>query len=256
MGPLNSMVRGLLDQRGYGNQFESASLLSKRFSQSHQSPNFHSSQLTSPHLSSSHLSSSHLSSSHLSSSQLSSPNLSSLLHGSSIAELAGANGLNVPVSNNLVSNGLGGLNSSGLNPYEKWSNGSDSLFGLTPTPQPSQDAFKVCYFTLSCLFYTENNDLKMESKILFQDRLSISQPPSDMIDLTSKFMSSTNLSPSSPMTSVSPLYPPKSQIKRQKMIYHCKFGEFGILEGQFTEPSGVAVNAQNDIIVADTNNHR
>lgn len=25
---------------------------------------------------------------------------------------------------------------------------------------------------------------------------------------------------------------------------------------QFTEPSGVAVSAQNDIIVADTNNHR
>nr|5EX7_A Chain A, Brain tumor protein [Drosophila melanogaster] len=46
------------------------------------------------------------------------------------------------------------------------------------------------------------------------------------------------------------------QIKRQKMIYHCKFGEFGVMEGQFTEPSGVAVNAQNDIIVADTNNHR
>ena len=84
----------------------------------------------------------------------------------------------------------------------------------------------------------------------------MSQPPSDMIDLTSKFMSSTNLSPSSLTSSSSPLYPPKSQIKRQKMIYHCKFGEFGILEGQFTEPSGVAVNAQNDIIVADTNNHR
>lgn len=52
------------------------------------------------------------------------------------------------------------------------------------------------------------------------------------------------------------LYPPRSQIKRHKMIYHCKFGEFGIMEGQFTEPSGVAVNAQNDIVVADTNNHR
>ena len=39
------------------------------------------------------------------------------------------------------------------------------------------------------------------------------------------------------------------------MIYHCKFGEFGILEGQFTEPSGVAVT-ENEIIVADTNNHR
>jgi tripartite motif-containing protein 2/3 len=52
------------------------------------------------------------------------------------------------------------------------------------------------------------------------------------------------------------LYPPRSQIKRQKMIYYCKFGEFGVIEGQFTEPSGVAVNCQNDIIVADTNNHR
>lgn len=54
------------------------------------------------------------------------------------------------------------------------------------------------------------------------------------------------------------LYPPssRSQIKRTKMIYHCKFGEFGVMEGEFTEPSGVAVNAQNDIVVADTNNHR
>lgn len=52
------------------------------------------------------------------------------------------------------------------------------------------------------------------------------------------------------------IFPPKCQIRRQKMIYHCKFGEFGVMEGQFTEPSGVAVNAQNDIIVADTNNHR
>lgn len=64
-----------------------------------------------------------------------------------------------------------------------------------------------------------------------------------MLDLTSKLISTA-------------IFPPKSQIKRQKMIYHCKFGEFGVMEGQFTEPSGVAVNAQNDIIVADTNNHR
>lgn len=68
-------------------------------------------------------------------------------------------------------------------------------------------------------------------------------PSAAMIDLTAKLMSSS-------------MFPPKSQIKRQKMIYHCKFGEFGVMEGQFTEPSGVAVNAQNDIIVADTNNHR
>lgn len=58
------------------------------------------------------------------------------------------------------------------------------------------------------------------------------------------------------LTSMGPSYPPKSQIRRQKMIYHQRFGEFGMREGQFTEPSGVATNAQDDIIVADTNNHR
>ena len=151
----------------------------------------------------------------------SSSQLSSLLSGASIADLA---------------------NSSGLNPYEKWSNGSDSLFGLTgPSSQP--DAFK--------------------------DRIGLGQTASNdsILDLSSKFMSQTCLSspPMPPGTPIqnssvntvnSGLYPLKSQIKRQKMIYHCKFGEFGILEGQFTEPSGVAVNAQNDIIVADTNNHR
>lgn len=45
-------------------------------------------------------------------------------------------------------------------------------------------------------------------------------------------------------------------IKRHKMIYHCKFGEFGTGEAQFTEPSGVSVSGNNEIVVADTNNHR
>lgn len=48
----------------------------------------------------------------------------------------------------------------------------------------------------------------------------------------------------------------KSQLKRQKMIYYCKFGEFGVMEGQFIEFSGVVVNVQNDIIVVDINNYR
>lgn len=74
---------------------------------------------------------------------------------------------------------------------------------------------------------------------------SISPNSTDpLMDLSAKLINSATL------------LPIKSQCKRQKMIYHCKFGEFGVMEGQFTEPSGVAVNAQNDIIVADTNNHR
>ena len=73
------------------------------------------------------------------------------------------------------------------------------------------------------------------------DMISISED--SVTDFTSKWITDN-------------IQPPKSQIQRQKIIYHCKFGEFGNIEGQFTEPSGVAVNAQDDIIVADTNNHR
>lgn len=45
-------------------------------------------------------------------------------------------------------------------------------------------------------------------------------------------------------------------LTRTKMQYHCKFGEYGNDSGQFTEPSGVAVNHLNEILVADANNHR
>lgn len=79
---------------------------------------------------------------------------------------------------------------------------------------------------------------------ILNNGMDIYQPADPLLELTTKLIN-TNLHNSS-----------KPQIKRQKMIYHCKFGEFGNLDGQFTEPSGVAVNAQNDIIVADTNNHR
>ncbi|XP_060532505.1 brain tumor protein [Cylas formicarius] len=122
-----------------------------------------------------------------------------------------------PFESNIISKRFSSANSLGpfsttigdlnLNPYEKWSNGGDSIF--------------------------QNGAV---------DPYALTNHPDPMVDLTSKL-------------SVA-IFPPKSQIKRQKMIYHCKFGEFGVMEGQFTEPSGVAVNAQNDIIVADTNNHR
>lgn len=51
--------------------------------------------------------------------------------------------------------------------------------------------------------------------------------------------------------------PPVSVVHRQKISYHCQFGDSGEGDGQFTEPSGVAVNMINgDILVADANNHR
>jgi len=103
------------------------------------------------------------------------------------------------------------------------------------------------------------------SPLEFLESLSSSVGPSSLSSATgglSDFVSSlTNSIPMStslatPVPSAPIAYPPKAQIRRQKMIYHCKFGEFGILEGQFTEPSGVAVTEDNEIIVADTNNHR
>lgn len=121
-----------------------------------------------------------------------------------------------PFSTSISELSINGMN----NPYEKWSNGgSDPYPGVSVT----------------------NNDHGFQ----LPASVSASSAPVDsVLDLTSKLM---------PTAAIFPL---KSQIKRQKMIYHCKFGEFGVMEGQFTEPSGVAVNAQNDIIVADTNNHR
>lgn len=128
---------------------------------------------------------------------------------------------------------LGDLSTS-LNPYEKWSNGSDKMFD----------------------HHTSDSILELSSKLLtlgHQPSLPSTTVPIGTNPLTSSVngVGSTSVS-----TTVNGGFPPKSQIKRQKMVYHCKFGEFGVLEGQFTEPSGVAVNAQNDIVVADTNNHR
>ena len=155
--------------------------------------------------------------------------LSSLLSGSSIADLANSTGIN--------------------NTYEKWSSGADSLFGGLHSQGPSGNQHDSHGFKerMGMRHPSSSNDGMMELTTKLLSQTAINSPP---------MPPSTPQLQNNPVSHSSALYPPKSQIKRQKMIYHCKFGEFGILEGQFTEPSGVAVNAQNDIIVADTNNHR
>uniref|UniRef100_A0A1A9V9J5 Brain tumor protein n=1 Tax=Glossina austeni TaxID=7395 RepID=A0A1A9V9J5_GLOAU len=136
------------------------------------------------------------------------------------------------------------------NPYEKWSNGgSDNLFTSTTDPFTSAQMLNTVALTNGgavCTSVTSTNVAAVTPSALNALNITSGSGVSSsdsLMDLTSKLH-------------LASIYPPKSQIKRQKMIYHCKFGEFGVMEGQFTEPSGVAVNAQNDIIVADTNNHR
>jgi len=128
------------------------------------------------------------------------------------------------------------------NPYDKWADGSDNLFsGLAVGPSNQLSAP-----------YRNSPTASLQSSfpILGLSSNIHSSSFNSFSGLSPEFTSPTN------MTSVVYPSPAKSHIKRQKMIYHCKFGEFGILEDQFTEPSGVAVNNQNDIIVADTNNHK
>ena len=50
--------------------------------------------------------------------------------------------------------------------------------------------------------------------------------------------------------------PSPIDMNRTQIKYIFKFGEFGMNNGQLTEPSGVAVNCDNDIIIADTDLHR
>jgi len=94
---------------------------------------------------------------------------------------------------------------------------------------------------INAIYFSAQNDFFLDngSDIFSTKSLSSNDP---VLELTSKLIAPLNLK--------------GSTIKRQKMIYHCKFGEFGTGEAQFTEPSGVAVTGNNEIVVADTNNHR
>jgi len=39
-------------------------------------------------------------------------------------------------------------------------------------------------------------------------------------------------------------------------VYRCKFGQLGPGKGQFNSPHGFCLGMDEDIVVADTNNHR
>lgn len=131
-----------------------------------------------------------------------------------------------PLNFSLASNGMD------INPYEYWSN-------APPLPGPS--AVQQQQPPLSSSLPSSNGGGHLNG----QDSIV------DLVDGLSIDGYSTL-----PPHLLLPSRANGSTLKRQKMIYHLKFGEFGVIEGQFTEPSGVAVNAQGDIIVADTNNHR
>ena len=113
-----------------------------------------------------------------------------------------------PSSQNSAANAFNGM-STALNPYEKWSNGgSDNLFSsLTQDPfsnapilsSLSSAAVNGGSSALPSLCSVGGNGNCGSAGSVSSDSL---------LDLTSMLLSAS-------------IYPPKSQIKRQKMIYHC-----------------------------------
>lgn len=51
-------------------------------------------------------------------------------------------------------------------------------------------------------------------------------------------------------------HPRSNNTKLTPMQIRCKFGQLGPSKGQFSSPHGFCLSADEDIIVADTNNHR
>lgn len=51
-------------------------------------------------------------------------------------------------------------------------------------------------------------------------------------------------------------HPRSNNTKLTPMHIRCKFGQLGPSKGQFSSPHGFCLSADEDIIVADTNNHR
>ncbi|KAK2163597.1 hypothetical protein NP493_1453g00037 [Ridgeia piscesae] len=64
------------------------------------------------------------------------------------------------------------------------------------------------------------------------------------------------IGPSSFTPSAHPSYPSRNTSKMAAMQIRCKFGQLGPGKGQFNSPHGFCLGMDEDIIVADTNNHR
>lgn len=78
-------------------------------------------------------------------------------------------------------------------------------------------------------------------------------PPRSRLQQYMNYMNSSNIHQRLP----SPLKDPFGPLVRKKILYMAKFGGYGEGRGEFTEPSGVCVHpVTDDIIIADTNNHR
>ncbi|CAK9291470.1 unnamed protein product [Gordionus sp. m RMFG-2023] len=208
------------------------------------------------------------------------PSISDNLPNSSLAKTTNSNSLLPSNTSDLTMSDI----TQNLSTYEKWCNSVNQIHALNNSLEKTNEealsnpnaltsssndnvktrleqAKKDNLALSSLLLHHNMNSSSANNKILEMNLMGLTMEMNNnsAIPLISEPFCPLQPQPGHPIYSPSFTAIAKSsqnQIKRRKMIYHCKFGEFGLLEAQFTEPSGVAVNAQGDIIVADTNNHR
>lgn len=71
------------------------------------------------------------------------------------------------------------------------------------------------------------------------------------------FSDINGLSTTTPTTGMNSYSQPRvPNVRLNAMQIRCKFGQLGAGKGQFNSPHGFCLGAEEDIIVADTNNHR
>ncbi|KAL7673092.1 hypothetical protein ACOME3_007964 [Neoechinorhynchus agilis] len=117
---------------------------------------------------------------------------------------------------------------------------------------PKDNSNHIRRFTRASFNRTGSYGSSMSSSPMNEFHLSKLPPTFSDIYLQFNDQRDHHASPSSPKKPVNLT----TQLRRHKIMYHMKIGQFGNNAGQFTEPSGIAVNANDDILVADTNNHR
>ena len=157
-----------------------------------------------------------------------------------------------PFSNGKDQNKINKLNSSAITLSASSSKSSSSTSSYSSKTQQNDENMMLLSNQLTSPEDRSTTSSSPTSDLNYQDSNMDSAKYSNS-NGKNLIMGSASLSSSASSSSSSSS---RSQLRRSKMIYHCKFGEFGITDGQFTEPSGVTINTNNDIIVADTNSHR
>lgn len=142
-----------------------------------------------------------------------------------------------------------------------WTGSTPVKTNTTPSHQSKQYSLSHNGHGNSNIFNMQQHEID-NNKLKFQqfDFLGGNNANNNIQHFNGSNSSSNNSSSATAKTST-PIVPMSKslpiKVRRERMTYNLKFGDGGMADGQFAEPSGVAVNkVTGDIVIADANNHR